>query len=49
MLEWLPNNVNKNTTQEYTYYKCSYPDVGYTEQELINVFEHKIYSYEWNL
>ena len=29
---------------ESTYYKCSNPDVS-TEQELINIFEHKIYSF----
>ena len=29
--------------EESTYYKCSNTDVGYTDQELINILEHKIY------
>ena len=29
--------------EESTYYKCSNTDVGSTEQELINILEHKIY------
>ena len=33
---------------EPTSYKCSNPDVGSTEQELINVFEHKIYTFYIN-
>ena len=34
---------------ESDYYKCSNPNVGSTEQELIDIFEHKIYSFLLNL
>ena len=29
--------------------KCSNTDVGYTEQELINIFKHKVYIFYINL
>ena len=32
-----------------TYYKCSDPDIGSTEQELINIFKHKVYTFYINL
>ena len=34
-----------NFRGDSTYYMCSNPDVGSTEQELINIFEHQIYAF----
>ena len=28
-----------------TYYKCSNNDIGSTEQKLINIFEHEVYTF----
>ena len=39
-----PNDLNwicSKYRQESTYYKCSNTGVGYTEQEIIDSFEHK--------
>ena len=33
------------TWVNYTYYKCSNTYVGYTEQELIKMFKHKVYAF----
>ena len=30
---------------EFTYHMCSNTDVGSTEQELVSIFENKIYSF----
>ena len=34
-----------NASVESTYYNCSNSDIGSTEQELINIFEHKVYTF----
>ena len=44
--ECLKENRRRNDS---TYYKCSNTDVGSTKQELIIIFEHKIYQFNTNL
>ena len=44
---YILERVRGNSSQkgESTYYKCSNIGVGSIEQELINIFKHKIYSF----
>ena len=55
---WPPSHINPSASYwesvcivdfDYTYYKCPNPDVGSAEQELINIFEHKLYLFYINL